>query len=176
MCLFCVIRWPEVREGYMSLAASRVLSIRRTLSHSFHEVTKIVGSDIVEDELLTVFEGFLQEHEETVSFGVISHLSQILSCMSLVWRQSYLYILKQLLENANDYNWRLREHIATQLKGLAPLLAVKDVSETLGPIATEMLTDKVASVRGKALLVYNPSLPYSHTISLSTLSLLEFIY
>jgi hypothetical protein len=146
-------RWSEVRDCYMSLTSSRILIVKRTISHSFHEVAKIVGPTIVEDELLPVFEELLQYNDEAVSFGVLTHLAEILACMSIEWRQSYLYILKELMENSNGYNWRLREHIAAQIRGLAPLLEMKDVNETLLPIAFDVLKDKVASVRIKALQV-----------------------
>jgi hypothetical protein len=116
-------------------------------------VAKILGSDIVEEDLLSVFEGFIQDSDETVSFAVLNHFAQVLACVSPSWRQSYLYLLKEVLERGGPMNWRLRESVASQLKGLAPLLEPKDCESAVVATTLMLMKDKVASVRTKALTV-----------------------
>lgn len=53
-------RWPELRRLYHSLVNSANVNIRKTLAASLHEVGKILGPVVTEEELIPVFEELIQ--------------------------------------------------------------------------------------------------------------------
>ena len=67
--------WPKLKDSYKLMVSDSRWKVRRTLSYSFHEVCKILGSDITENELLNDLEMFLTDINE-VKEGVSSHLPE----------------------------------------------------------------------------------------------------
>ena len=53
-------RWPEIRRTYHSLVNSSNVQVRKTLAFSLHEIARLVGPTILEEELIPVFEEFIQ--------------------------------------------------------------------------------------------------------------------
>jgi len=143
-------RWFEVREAFLSLARSDCPELRRSLSCSLHEVARVLGPDLSENELVPVFEAMLND-SEAISFGVTSHLADFLANVSPSWRVSFLPALKELLDRAMGKKWRSRETISWQLRGLASLLRPADAHDVLVPLVAELLHDKVAQVRQVAI-------------------------
>eukprot|EP01036_Dinobryon_divergens_P028473 gene28473-37423_t len=140
-------RWKEVRTVYHSLAQSRNVSIKQTLAYSLHEVAKILqDQQLVEAELVPVFEHFIQE-VEAVQMGVMKSLSSFLSLLSQPCRLSYLPLLHDMLHSTNPFNWRLRQSLAVQLPDLIRLPSEIDLYRTLFPLVMVLLQDPVASVR-----------------------------
>lgn len=67
--------------------------MRRTLAYSLHEVAKIVGPQITERALLSVFDGFLSDLEE-VKIGVVSHFADFLAQLSPEQRARYGRVIR----------------------------------------------------------------------------------
>jgi serine/threonine-protein phosphatase 4 regulatory subunit 1 len=60
-------RWKTVRPLYQALVKCNSPSVKQTLAASLHEIAKILGnSSLVEEELLPVFEQFIQVHITTL--------------------------------------------------------------------------------------------------------------
>lgn len=59
-----------------------------------------------------------------------------------------LLVLSEIME-ASD-NWRFREHLASQIAGLAELFSVELVSQHIVPLLFELNHDSVAHVRNVA--------------------------
>ena len=90
-------RWPELRSSYFHLSRDSESAVRRTLSFSLHEVAHILGTQIVESELLPVFEAFVHD-EESVRIGVMRHLADFLAEVeNLAIRESFLPVLNEVL-------------------------------------------------------------------------------
>ena len=53
-------RWDEVKDVYHTLVQSRTASVKQTLALSLHEIAKILGEKLVEEELIAVFEEMIQ--------------------------------------------------------------------------------------------------------------------
>jgi hypothetical protein len=49
---------------FVFVSSSCLLKVRETLAHSLHEVARLVGQQIAEKTLLTVFEAFVQGKKE----------------------------------------------------------------------------------------------------------------
>jgi hypothetical protein len=156
-------RWHEVRELYHALVQSRSNSVKQTLACSLHEVALILsctnsssqvegdevtigGMALVEEELLSVFESMLQD-VEAIQMGVMRHLSDFLSVLSIPCRVSYLPLLHDILHSTNPFNWRLRQCLAMQISVLSLLSPPELLFNTLFPLVMTLLQDPVASVR-----------------------------
>jgi len=139
-------RWPEVRETYHKLVQCQILNVRVTLALSLHEIAKILGHGRAEEELLSVFEEMVQD-VEAVRLGVLRHLADFLRLLSQPCRISYLPLLNDILHTTNQFNWRLRQTLATQLPDLMDLPPPHNVYNTLFPLAMTLVQDPVAHVR-----------------------------
>jgi hypothetical protein len=84
--------------------------------------------------------------------GVMKHLAEFLSVLSVPCRVSYLPLLHDILHSTNLFNWRLRQCLAVQLPSLL-LLPPRDlVFNTLFTLVMTLLQDPVASVRCDSFL------------------------
>jgi hypothetical protein len=102
--------------------------------------------------------------------GLIKHLAEFLSLLSMPCRISYLPLLDEILKRASPYNWRLRKSLASQLSSLVLLPPSANVYSTLFPLAMTLLQDPVAEVRiesfsgvAQLLLVLQPG--YSPSVN-----------
>ena len=57
-------QWPDLRELYAQLTQDLQWKVRQTLSHSLHEVAKIIGTQSTECDLLPTFELFLKDLDQ----------------------------------------------------------------------------------------------------------------
>jgi serine/threonine-protein phosphatase 4 regulatory subunit 1 len=54
-------KWPELKRLYKILVKDNQWKVRKTLSYSLHEVAKILGPELTEEELLPVLDNFLKD-------------------------------------------------------------------------------------------------------------------
>jgi len=142
-----VERWPELREIYHTLVQSHSSSVKQTLAMSLHEIAKILGEKLAEEELVSVFEEMIQEDAEVVRLGIVKHLADFVRLLSMPCRVSYLPLLDDILQSTSPFNWRLRQSLASQLPELVTLPPPQNVFSTLFPLAMTLLQDPVAEVR-----------------------------
>ena len=57
-------KWPTLQPIYATLTEDLQWKVRRTLSHSLHEVAKILGTELTETHLLSTFELFLKDLDQ----------------------------------------------------------------------------------------------------------------
>lgn len=139
-------RWPELRSLFLALSRDVQRKVRRTLSHSLHEVAKILGPKLAEKELLTTFEFFLRDLDE-VKVGAIRYVSKFLACLEPATRESYLPVLQEIQNCTSPLNWRFRYLLAEQLTDLTQLFSSAATFSVVTPLATLLLQDPVGSVR-----------------------------
>ena len=54
-------KWPDLKRLYKILVRDNQWKVRKTLSYSLHEIAKILGPELTEEELLPVLENFLKD-------------------------------------------------------------------------------------------------------------------
>jgi serine/threonine-protein phosphatase 4 regulatory subunit 1 len=109
-------RWAERSDLYMLLVKDLQWKVRRTLAYSLHEVAKIVGPQVTERALLSVFNGFLADLEE-VKIGVVTHFAEFLAQLGPEQRANYGHVIRNL-EREDFGSWRFRELVACQMAGM----------------------------------------------------------
>ena len=74
--------WEKLKNAYASLCKDENISVRSSVINSFFEVSKILGKEITEKELLPIYDKFL-EYEEKTSTRILAekNLPKILSTL-----------------------------------------------------------------------------------------------
>lgn len=142
-------RWDELKETYRKLTKDQEWSVRKTLSHSLHEIAKVLTRQQVEEDLVPEMKYFLQDIEE-VRVGIIRRLAAILSTMSPACREAHLHTVGDISHSTSAFNWRLREILAGQLPQVVGLFTYESTFNVLAPLTFKLLTDPVCVVRETA--------------------------
>ena len=103
-------RWGELKDAFRILVKDTKFKVRKTLSHSLHEMAKILGPTQTALHLVPAFHTFLRDIDE-VKTGVVSHFAAFLSCLPPASRSDFLEICWEL-QSESDQNWRLRKLLA----------------------------------------------------------------
>jgi serine/threonine-protein phosphatase 4 regulatory subunit 1 len=150
-------KWPDLKRLYKILVKDNQWKVRKTLSYSLHEVAKILGPELTEEELLPVFENFLKDSGKHYNFnstideirnGVLIHLADFIRILNPKVRERCISMLGHIQSESN--HWRLRKLLASQLKDCVELFEPKVVYKIHVPIALKLCKDDVAEVRTKA--------------------------
>jgi len=151
--------WPLIRETYETLANDMQWKVRRTVASSIHELGVILGQEIAAEDLVPIFDGFIKDLDE-VRIGALKHLANFLSLLSEESRNAYLPRLEEFLKMDNERNWRFRLELTEQLGQLVvlELFSASDMREYLAPMASQLVQDKVSSVRVAATTVLSDML------------------
>ena len=101
-----------------------------------------------------------------VRIGALKHLANFLSLLSPEIRNAYLPRLEEFLKMDNERNWRFRLELTEQLGQLVmlSLFSASDIREYLAPMATQLVQDKVSSVRVAATTVLSDMLFKLHSL------------
>ncbi|XP_011880997.1 PREDICTED: serine/threonine-protein phosphatase 4 regulatory subunit 1-like isoform X1 [Vollenhovia emeryi] len=142
--------WHYLRKAYQSLSSAKHWKVRRTLASSIHEIAMILGEELTATDLVPIYDGFIKDLDE-VRIGVLKHLATFLKILKPTDRCQYLPRLSDFLATDNEWNWRFREELATQLLEIVGLFSPSDVAQSIAPLSFQLLVDKVAAVRTIAL-------------------------
>lgn len=142
--------WPYLKKAYQSLAGAKQWKVRRTLASSIHEIAIILGEELTATDLVPIYDGFIKDLDE-VRIGVLKHLATFLKILKPNYRWHYLPRLHNFLVTDNEWNWRFRKELATQLLEVVTLFNANDVAQHIAPLSLKLLIDKVAAVRQVAL-------------------------
>lgn len=142
--------WHYLKKAYQSLSSAKHWKVRRTLASSIHEIAMILGEELTATDLVPIYDGFIKDLDE-VRIGVLKHLATFLRILKPADRCQYLPRLSDFLATDNEWNWRFREELATQLLEIVSLFSPSDVAQSIAPLSFQLLVDKVAAVRTIAL-------------------------
>lgn len=66
--------WETFKRIYIKLAKFNDGRIKKTLSHSIHELARILGTEITEEDLVPVMERFLKDPVNEIKIGALKNL------------------------------------------------------------------------------------------------------
>ena len=89
--LFCYGKevWPKLNSLFFNLCKEKDLKVRRSIIASFHEVSKIVGEKITEEELLPLYDNYLNSKSPLEKNFAIKNLPKILSGVNKETKEKY---------------------------------------------------------------------------------------
>ncbi|KAF7725695.1 hypothetical protein EC973_009412 [Apophysomyces ossiformis] len=135
----------HLKETYLSLTKDYQIKVRRTFAYSLHEIARIIGPERTERDLVQIFALYLMDLDD-VKQGVIEHLAEFLGTLAVSSRNEYIPILAEVWDGVMT-NWRLRDILAAQLRGIAMLFDAGRVVEHILPLAIRACHDEFAAVR-----------------------------
>ncbi|XP_072751644.1 serine/threonine-protein phosphatase 4 regulatory subunit 1 isoform X5 [Anoplolepis gracilipes] len=154
--------WHYLKQAYQSLSSAKHWKVRHTLASSIHEIAIILGEELTATDLVPIYDGFIKDLDE-VRIGVLKHLATFLKILKPSDRCQYLPRLSDFLATDNEWNWRFREELATQLLEIVTLFSPNDVAQSIAPLSFQLLIDKVAAVRNVALELITRIMHYLST-------------
>ncbi|KAI7872459.1 armadillo-type protein [Spinellus fusiger] len=135
----------HLKETYLSLSKDYQIKVRRTFAYSLHEISRIIGSERTERDLVQIFALYLMDLDD-VKQGVLEHLAEFLSTLAVSSRNEYIPILAEVWDGVMT-NWRLRDILAGQLRDIAMLFDAARVVEHVLPLVVRACCDEYAIVR-----------------------------
>jgi serine/threonine-protein phosphatase 4 regulatory subunit 1 len=140
-------KWNELEAAFLALVKNVQWKVRKMLSHSLHEIARIVGKEIAEKSLIQAFDLFLRDLDE-VKVGIVQNLSEFLTVLGKECREKYIPLIFQLPSESD--NWRLRYMIAMKLGAIAGLVSTQICKGKVADMGIKLLEDSVADVRQAA--------------------------
>ena len=116
--LFCYGKdyWPELKSIYFDFCFEQDIKIRRSIIASFHEISKIIGQTITENELLPIYDIFLGSNNKSERNLAVRYLPKILMQVDKEKKKKYFKYLEianifidnigSKVRNFNFLNWK----------------------------------------------------------------------
>lgn len=155
-CAFCLPgvakqlgpeRWSELNELYGTLRSSTQWQVRKTVSYSLHELSRILGPELTEALLVDAFFEFCADLPE-VRLGVYQSIDVFVGLVPARARSQLIAVLpKMMADYKNMEHWRMRELLAQKLGPLCYLFQPEEVYQQLWPLLQVLWRDNVAEVR-----------------------------
>ena len=99
--------WPQFKKVYQKLVRFNDARIKKTLSHSIHDLARILGPEITETDLVPTLERFLQDSSNEIRVGALKNLHVFLEQVQQANRAKFIkYIVKTY--NEALYDWRTK--------------------------------------------------------------------
>ena len=116
--LFCYGKkyWNELKDIYYDFCFEEDLAIRLSIISSFHEIANIVGKDMTQNELLPIYDKFLESNDNYEQKLAIKNLPQILIKVDKKVKERYYKYFEPVsifidntgnkVRNFNFLNWK----------------------------------------------------------------------
>uniref|UniRef100_A0A914DIJ9 Uncharacterized protein n=1 Tax=Acrobeloides nanus TaxID=290746 RepID=A0A914DIJ9_9BILA len=138
--------WHFMRGFYLKLAHHFSPSVRTIMASSLAEIAKIIGTELTEQDLLTLFESYLRDDAD-VRAGLVKNLSEFFKIVSEEVRERLIIQLSGFMEIEVHRNWRIRFELSRECIQLCRLLSPHQVNEYIAPLSMLLANDSIADVR-----------------------------
>ena len=108
--------WPELKNIYYDFCFEEDLKIRLSIIASFHEIVNILGKEITENELIPIYDKFLESNEKYEQKLAIKNLPKILLKVNKSLKERYFKYFEPVsifidntgskVRNFNFINWK----------------------------------------------------------------------
>ena len=108
--------WPELKNIYYDFCFEEDLKIRLSIIASFHEIVNILGKEITENELIPIYDKFLESNEKYEQKLAIKNLPKILLRVNKSLKERYFKYFEPVsifidntgskVRNFNFINWK----------------------------------------------------------------------
>ena len=149
--------WPKLRNLYFNLCNEKDLRIRKSIISSFHEVSTILGKEITENELLTIYDKFLDSDEKTEKNLSLRNLPKILNNVNKETKEKYYKYFeavsifqnnnKNKVRNFNFINWKNKLDVAESILCYFNLYENEVIYQSIFPQCITFCLDNIYQVR-----------------------------
>lgn len=142
--------WPKLKDIYFNLANDINDKVNNTILSSIHEVAKIIGPDLLDSDLLHVYDSFLSQRKEHIRNTAIKNLPKLMSLMSTDSKKKYIKYLQvynlKAFENLSfrsRSNWRKKVDILEGYRSYSHLFDTDYIWNELIPLCIQFTFDDV---------------------------------
>eukprot|EP00419_Tripos_fusus_P063425 CAMPEP_0172930414 /NCGR_PEP_ID=MMETSP1075-20121228/218978_1 /TAXON_ID=2916 /ORGANISM="Ceratium fusus, Strain PA161109" /LENGTH=586 /DNA_ID=CAMNT_0013791723 /DNA_START=52 /DNA_END=1812 /DNA_ORIENTATION=- len=135
---------------FQSLGLDSAQPVRAALAQVLGPVTKTLGRDITQRQLLSLISDLMKDEFHDVRLNIVSHaglICEVLGVDGLVHS-----LLRTIQDLVVDNHWRIRQSVVEQVPKLAKLFGVEMFQSKLEALFLSSLRDSVHSVRQAAIL------------------------
>jgi serine/threonine-protein phosphatase 2A regulatory subunit A len=134
---------------FQSLGLDSAQPVRAALAQVLGPVTKTLGRDITQRQLLSLISDLMKDEFHDVRLNIVSHaglICEVLGVDGLVHS-----LLRTIQDLVIDNHWRIRQSVVEQVPKLAKLFGVEMFQSKLETLFLSSLRDSVHSVRQAAI-------------------------
>ena len=162
--------WPKLRNLYLNLCNEKNTKIRRSIISSFHEVSTILGKELTENELLIIYDKFLESDEKTERNLALRNLPKILSNVNKETKEKYYKYFEAVsifqnnngnkVRNFNFINWKNKLDVAESILCYYNLYENEVIYHSIFPQCITFCLDSIYQVRKVASKVLGSLIVY----------------
>lgn len=142
-------RWDRLAPLFKRLVRDERRAVRRVMSHSLHELARLLGTEITERDLVDAFNLFLRDLDD-VKIGAVKHMAAFLKEITEPIREKCMKIIKDTCANPKHSNWRFRLLLAKQIDDFVSFLSPVYSYDVIVPLCFELIDDPVHLVGDSA--------------------------
>ena len=166
--------WPELKSIYIDFCFESDIKIRRSIVVSFHEISKIIGQTITENELLPIYDTFLNSNDKIERNLSIRYLPKILMQVSKEKKKRYFKYLEAAsifidnigskVRNFNFINWKNKLDVIEGILCYYNLYDNEIIYKSIFPQCISFCLDDIYKVRKTSSKVLASLIEYLYNI------------
>ena len=177
--------WPDLKPIYIDFCFEEDTKIRRSIVVSFHEISKIIGQEITENELLPIYDTFLNSNDKIEKNLSIRYLPKILMQVSKEKKKRYFKYLEAAsifidnigskVRNFNFINWKNKLDVIEGILCYYNLYENDIIYKSIFPQCITFCLDDIYKVRKTSSKVLASLIDYLYNVNYKKEQLFKII-
>ena len=177
--------WQDLKSIYIDFCFEEDTKIRRSIVVSFHEISKIIGQEITENELLPIYDTFLNSNDKIEKNLSIRYLPKILMQVSKEKKKRYFKYLEAAsifidnigskVRNFNFINWKNKLDVIEGILCYYNLYENDIIYKSIFPQCISFCLDDIYKVRKTSSKVLASLIDYLYNIGYKKEKLFKLI-
>ena len=177
--------WSKLKPMFIDFCFETDVKIRRSIISSFHEISKMIGQNLTENELLPIYDTFLGSNNKSERNLAIRYLPKILIQVNKEKKKKYIKYLEAAsifidnigtkVRNFNFINWKNKLDV---IEGISCYYNLYDNDIIYNSIFPELITfclDDICKVRITSSKVLASLIDYLYNINYKKEQLFKLI-
>jgi serine/threonine-protein phosphatase 4 regulatory subunit 1 len=143
--------WPKLKPCFVKMASEKDEKIKMPLAASLGEISKLLGSELTESDLLEYVDKFFKSSSQNseLKIKILTILPEIIKNIASNRKNSYLEFIKYMIGNKDD-KWRKRVTYCKIIGKFNGTYSDAIIYKRVFPIAINFCFDDVSQVRSKS--------------------------
>ena len=177
--------WSELKPIYFDFCFETDIKIRRSIISSFHEISKIIGKTLTENELLPIYDTFLGSNNKAEKNLAVRYLPKILVQADKEKKKKYFKYLEAAsifidnigskVRNFNFINWKNKLDVIEGILCYYNLYDDDIIYDSIFPQCITFCLDDIYKVRITSSKVLATLIDYLYNINYKKEKLFELI-
>lgn len=143
--------WSQLKKVYTALANDTDIKVRKCIISSFHEIVKLLDVEDVENDLLHIYDRYLNCIDEEIRNMALKKLPVFLKFLNSEYRLKYrnyfqLYNLDPIINNVKKMKWRNKIEIIENYENYYDVYGNDIIIEKIVPLIFYYCKDEVTNI------------------------------